>query len=66
MKAKSIKGKSIGEVQAALQDSVSDGFSPTLAIVFLSVAQDRKAICRMLDEAGIAVFGSTTNGGIYR
>jgi len=62
MKAKSIKGKSTEEIQAALQESMSDGFSPTLAIVFLSVAQDRKAICHMLDEAGIAVFGSTTNG----
>jgi len=62
MKAKSIKGKSPEEIQAALQDSMSDGFSPTLAIVFLSVAQDRNSICRQLDEAGIAVFGSTTNG----
>jgi len=62
MNAKSIKGKSPEEIQAALQDSMSDGFSPTLAIVFLSVAQDRNSICRQLDEAGIAVFGSTTNG----
>jgi len=62
MNAKSIKGKSLGEIETALQESMSDDFSPTLAIVFLSVAQDRKAICRMLDEAGIAVFGSTTNG----
>ena len=41
---------------------MADGFSPTLAIVFLSVSQDRKVICRILDKAGIAVFGSTTNG----
>jgi len=62
MKAKSIKGKSTEQIQTALTESLADGFSPTLAIVFLSVAQDRKAICRILDEAGIAVFGSTTNG----
>ncbi len=62
MKAKSIKGKSPEEIQAGLRDSMADGFSPTLAIVFLSVSQDRHAICRVLDEAGIAVFGSTTNG----
>jgi len=62
MEAKSINGKSTEEIQSALQESMSDGFSPTLAIVFLSVEQDRNAICHMLDEAGIAVFGSTTNG----
>jgi hypothetical protein len=62
MKAKTIKGKSTEEIQAALQKSMSDGFSPTLAIIFLSVSQDRNAICRLLDGAGIAVFGSTTNG----
>jgi hypothetical protein len=62
MKAKSIKGKSSKEIIAALDESMNDGFQPTLAIVFLSVSQDRKAICSMLDDAGIAVFGSTTNG----
>ncbi|MCH7404151.1 FIST signal transduction protein [Belliella aquatica] len=41
---------------------MSVGFKPTLAIVFMSVAQDRKAICSLLDEAGITVFGSTTHG----
>lgn len=62
MKAKSIKGKSPEEIRSALERSMSDGFKPTLAIVFLSVVQDRKAICSLLDEKGITVFGSTTNG----
>ena len=62
MNAKSIKGTSKEEIQAALQESMSDGFCPTLAIVFLSVSQDRMAICEVLDKANIAVFGSTTNG----
>jgi hypothetical protein len=62
MKAKSIKGKSAAEIKTLLVESMADGFQPTLAIVFLSVAQDRNAICRLLDDAGIAVFGSTTNG----
>ena len=62
MKAKSIKGKSSEEIKAALAESMNDGFQPTLAIVFLSVAQDRKEICNLLDEKAIAVFGSTTNG----
>lgn len=62
MKAKSIKGNSPEEVKAALYQSMSDGFKPTLAIAFISVSQDRKAICKLLDEKGIAVFGATTNG----
>jgi hypothetical protein len=62
MKAKSIKGKSAEEIQSALQQSKADGFKPTLAIVFLSVKQDRQAICKILDESGIAVYGATTNG----
>ncbi len=62
MKAKSIKGKSTQEIQSALQQNMTDGFKPTLAIVFISIHQDRNAVCAILDEAGIAVFGCTTNG----
>lgn len=62
MKAKSIKGMSTEGIKSALDESMADGFQPTLAIVFLSVAQDRNAICTVLDDAGIAIFGSTTNG----
>lgn len=63
MIAKSIKGTSLEEIKSALQQSMSDGFSPTLAIAFVSVKQDRQAICEVLDEAGLAIFGATTNGG---
>jgi hypothetical protein len=62
MKAKSIKGKSTEEIQSALQQSTSEGFKPTLAICFISKSQDRKAISDLLDQAGISVFGCTTNG----
>ena len=62
MKAKSIKGKSAEEIKTALQESMADGYQPTLAIVFLSVKQDHNAICKLMDDAGIAVFGCTTNG----
>jgi hypothetical protein len=62
MKAKSIKGKSPEEIRTALQQSTVDGFRPTLAIVFLSVKQDRDAICKILNDAGIAIYGATTNG----
>jgi hypothetical protein len=62
MKAKSIKGKSTEEIQLALEQSLSDGYQPTLAIVFLSVQQDREAVSRLLDEKGIQIFGATTAG----
>lgn len=41
---------------------MADGFKPTLAICFISVALDRTAITTMLDAENIAVFGCTTNG----
>ena len=62
MKAKSIKGKSTEEIQSGLQACLADSFKPSLAIVFLSMSQDREAISGMLDKHGIAVFGATTNG----
>jgi hypothetical protein len=62
MRAKSIKGKSTEEIKTALEEGIADGFKPTLAIVFLSVSQDRKAICKILDAHGIAIFGATTSG----
>ena len=62
MKAKSIKGNSTAEIETALLQSLADGFIPTLAIVFLSLKQDRQQICTLLDDAGITVFGATTNG----
>jgi hypothetical protein len=62
MKAKSIKGKSPADLKAALSKSMTDGFQPTLAIVFASINQDRMEIGRMLEEHGVAVFGVTTNG----
>ncbi|MFN8289805.1 MAG: FIST N-terminal domain-containing protein [Chitinophagaceae bacterium] len=62
MKAKSIKGKSTEEIKSAVEQSMADGFEPTLAVCFISKSQDRKAITQLLDSKGIAVFGCTTNG----
>ncbi len=62
MKAKTLKGKSTGEIQAALQEAIADGFNPTLAIVFISIKQDRVAICSLLNKEGISIFGATTSG----
>ena len=62
MKAKSIKGTSTNEIESALQQSMADGYKPTVAIAFISVKQDREAICRLLNDEGIQIFGSTTSG----
>ena len=62
MKAKSLKGNSPEEIRTALQEGMADGFKPTLAIVFLSIKQDRKAICEILDKEDIDIIGATSAG----
>src|SRR5688572_31687930 len=62
MQARSIKGKSPIEIQSALHQSMADGFSPTLALAFISIKQDRKAICEILHNEGIDILGATSCG----
>ncbi len=62
MKAKSIKGKSPEEIKSALEQSMADGYQPTLAIVFISIKQDRKAVAELFYQKGIDVFGATSCG----
>ena len=62
MRAKSIKATSTQEFIDELGNACSDGFRPTLAVVFLSIKQDRTAICNILDAEGIAIYGATTGG----
>ena len=62
MKAKSIKGSSPEEIKAALQQAKEEDFVPTLAIVFISIKQDRKAVCEILKNEGIDIFGATSCG----
>jgi len=60
MKAKSIKGKSPLDIQSALQQSMADGYKPTLAIVFISIKQDRKAVYEILRKEKIDCIGATS------
>ncbi len=62
MKAKSIKGKSTEEIIAALEESIKDGYQPTLAIVFISIKQDRKSVTEILHQKGIDILGATSCG----
>lgn len=62
MQAKSIKGKSPEEIQAALNQSMANGFKPSLAVVFISINNDIEAVQRILDDQGIQIFGATSSG----
>jgi hypothetical protein len=61
MQAKSIKGRTTEEIKNALQQSLSDGYKPTLAFVFLSQLEDVSAISEMMDAVGISIFGASTS-----
>lgn len=62
MKAKTIKGKTTDDIKSELTKCLNNSFKPTLAIVFLSIKQDREAISKLLDEKDIEIFGATTAG----
>ena len=62
MKSKTIHGSTPEQLGVALHESMGDGYRPTLAIVFVSVKQDREAICEVLHEKGINILGATSSG----
>jgi hypothetical protein len=62
MRAKSINGKTTSQIKDALEKSMADGFGPTVAIVFISIKQDRKAVCEILNNKGIDIIGATSSG----
>ncbi len=62
MQAKTLKGKSPIEIQTALKESLAENFKPTLAIVFISIKQDWDAICTLLNNENISIFGATSSG----
>ena len=62
MKSISLHGKSLEEIETALKDSLINGFQPTLAIVFISIKQDRDSICKLLSDHGIDILGATSAG----
>ena len=62
MKAKSLRGNSPEEIKIALQQSMVNGFQPTLAFVFISIKQDIDAVSNLLDSHGIQIFGASSSG----
>lgn len=61
MKAKSISGASTSEILKELNTAMADGYAPTLALAFISIKQDRKAICELLSSKDIDVVGATSS-----
>jgi hypothetical protein len=62
MNAKTIRGSSPEEIKRALQKCMTDDFKPTLALIFLSIKQDRDSLSKIMDDAGIDIYGATSNG----
>lgn len=62
MISKTIKANSTEAIIKEIDMATSEGFKPTLAIVFLSIKQDCETVSNILDKKGIAVFGATTAG----
>ncbi|MBK8518550.1 MAG: FIST C-terminal domain-containing protein [Saprospiraceae bacterium] len=62
MRAKSIQGSSISQIKNALEESISDGFIPKLAFLFISIKQDRKSVCEIFNNMGIDIIGATSSG----
>ena len=62
MQAKTISGTSTAEIQTTLVQCLSEGYDPTLAIVFMSYTQDIAGITALLHERGMQVFGATSSG----
>jgi hypothetical protein len=60
MRAKSIKGKTTKEIKTVLQQSMEDGFRPTLAILFLTNVEEIETVSAELDTAGMTIFGAST------
>ena len=62
MISKTIKANSTEAIIKEIDTATSDGFKPTIAIVFSSIKQDWKTVSDVLNKKEITVFGATTAG----
>jgi hypothetical protein len=60
MRAKSIRAKSPQEIHKELDESKSDGFKPTLAIIIISNIENAEQLRSVFGTQGIAIFGITS------
>ena len=64
MEARNIYGENIEQVKLKYTKAIIDNFTPTVAVVFCSIIQDRKALIDFFNEKKVEVFGATTAGEI--
>jgi hypothetical protein len=64
MTAKNIYGETIETIKAKFAKVIADGFTPSLAIVFCSITQNRNELVEFFESNHVDVFGSTTAGEI--
>jgi len=62
MNSITFKGTTSLAIKKELERHLEDGFKPTLAVVFMSIKQDIKAISELFEARGIRIFGATTSG----
>mgnify|MGYP003553441952 FL=1 len=64
MLAKNIYGENIDTIKSKFAKVTADGFTPSLAIVFCSIPQNRQELVDFFNANNVDVFGSTTAGEI--
>lgn len=62
MKALTFQSKSSHTIINEIEQSISVDFQPSLAIIFISIEQDRKPLLNFLNSKDIQIFGCTTSG----
>jgi len=62
MIAKSINGNSAEQIKKEFDKCIIDEFKPTLAIIFISIKQDRNSVIEFLNEQEIEVIGASSSG----
>ncbi|MCH8558964.1 MAG: FIST C-terminal domain-containing protein [Balneolia bacterium] len=60
MDAKTITGNNPETIRSVLEQAATEGFKPTLGVVFVPSHFDYPGIVKVLDEHGIAIFGANT------
>lgn len=62
MKAIPIHTKSVKAIDGKIKEAIGEEYSPTLAIVFMSIAHDIDQVIDILKKYGVKIFGVTTHG----
>lgn len=62
MKAKSMKGKTVEEINKLVESSIVPGFDPTIAVIFIAGKNRVQAISEIFEKRGISLFGASSFG----